>query len=206
YDNVRLVAKYEDGTEIIGEHNIDVPNHKPGLRITNLETHPIAKLDEEAKRAIIAADLIILGPGDFYTNTVANLIVKGMVQAIKKSKGKVLFIANLMDSPSEAPAYTLSNFTNDLKKYMPLTLIDYILVNNNLDFPKKALKDYEKENAHPIKDDLGMKDLYPGAKIIRADLLSETIPERSKGDNLSRSMIRHDSDKLCKAILNLVLA
>jgi len=202
YDNVRLVAKYEDGSEVIGEHNIDVPDHKPGLKIINLETRPAAKIDEEASQAIIDSDLIILGPGDFYTNTVANLIVEGVVPALKDSKGKIMFIANLMDSPSEAPGYSLSNFMNDLAKYMPLKLIDYVLVNNNLNFPKQALAAYEKENAHPIKDDLEIRFVHPGVKIIRTDLLSGKIPEKTKGDKLGRSMIRHDPSKLCKAIFN----
>ncbi len=203
YDNVRLVAKYEDGTEVVGEHNIDVPHHKPGLRITNLETRPEAKIDEESKLAILESDLIILGPGDFYTNTVANLIVEGVVPALKESKGKLVFIANLMDSPSEAPNYMLSDFINDLKKYIPLELVDYVLVNNNLSFPKQALEAYDKENAHPIKDDLE-DSTESGIKIIRADLLSRMIPEKVKGDSLGRSMIRHDPAKLSSAILSLI--
>lgn len=206
YDNVRLVAKYGDGTEVVGEHNIDVPNHKRGLKITDLQTKPKAKIDEEARLAITDADLIILGPGDFYTNTIANLIVEGVVPAVKASKAKVVFIANLMDSPSETPGYKLSDFIGDIKKYMPLNLLDYVLVNNNLNFPKLALDAYKKENAYPIKDDLGDNSSYAGVGIVRADLLSEMISEKAKGDKLRRSMIRHDPDKLCRAILSLVLS
>lgn len=205
YDNVRLVAKYEDGTEVVGEHNIDVPDHKSGLKITSLETRPQARIDEEARAAILTADLIILGPGDFYTNTVANLIVEGVVPALGESKGKVMFVANLMDSPSEAPGYRLSDFFNDLKKYMPLERIDYVLVNNNLSFPKAALEAYEKENAHPIEDDLKENMIQPGVKIVRTDLLSDQVPVKAKGDNLSRSMIRHDPEKLNKAIIDLIV-
>lgn len=204
YDNVRLVAKYEDGSENIGEHKIDVPDN-PGLRIIDLTTRPSAKIDEEARLAIINADLIILGPGDFYTNTVANLIVEGVVSAIQESKGRVVFIANLMDSPTEAPDYKLSDFFSDLKKYMPLDLVDYVLVNNNLDFPTDALAAYKKENAHPIEDDLKEELINSKVKIVRTDLLSGVVPEKAKGDNLRRSMIRHDSEKLCKAIVDLIV-
>jgi len=204
YDNVRLVAKYEDGTELIGEHNIDVPRHKTGLRISDLRTKPDAWLNLQAKKAILTADLIIIGPGDFYTNTIANLVVDGVVPALEKTRGNVLFIANLMDSLSETPGYSLSDFFEDLKKYMPLRLIDYVLVNNNLDFPKPALEAYQKETAHPVKDDLNVNCLSTNTKIIRTDLLSEKIAEKTKGDNLNRSMIRHDQTKLCRAILSLL--
>lgn len=203
YDNVRLVAKYEDGTEVIGEDNIDAPHHKSGLKISSLETRPEAKIDDKARQAILDADLIILGPGDFYTNTVANLIVDGVVPALKQSKGKIMFIANLMDSPSEAPGYAISDFFNDLDKYMPLDRINYVLINNNLDFPKQALEAYENENAHPIKDDLESKIDGTNAKIVRKDLLSKIIPEKVKGDVINRSMVRHDPEKLSRAILEL---
>jgi uncharacterized cofD-like protein len=204
YDNVRLMAEYKDGTKIVGEHNIDVLRRKAGLRIINLKTIPSAKLNPEAKKAILNADLIIIGPGDFYTNTIANLIVDGVVPVLKKTRGKILFIANLMDSLSETPGYSLSDFFVDLKKYMSLSLINYVLVNNNYDFPKPAIEAYEKESAAPIKDDLGVENINPRVKIIRTDLLSENIPEKVKGDNINRSMIRHDPDKLCAAILEFV--
>jgi uncharacterized cofD-like protein len=203
YDNVRLVAKYEDGTEAVGEHNIDVPQH-PGLKIKNLKTLPVAKINPEAEKAILEADLIIIGPGDFYTNTIANLVVDGVVDALKRSKGKVIFIGNLMDSPSETPGYALSDFFDDLSEYMPLDLIKNVLVNSNKDFPESALKAYALENNFPVKDDLEIKDINPKVKIVRTDLLSEKIPEKDKGDALGRSMIRHDPEKLREAVLKLL--
>ncbi len=203
YDNARLVAEYEDGTKAIGEHNIDVPK-KAGVRIKLLKTEPNLRLDPKAEKAILTADLIIIGPGDFYTNTIANLIVDGIVDVLKKAKGEMLFIANLMDSRSETPGYSLSDFLGDLKKYMPLNLIKKILVNNNNNFPESALKAYAAENTFPVRDDLKVGDVNPDVKIIRTDLLSEKVPEREKGDVLVRSMIRHDPDKLRDAILDLV--
>jgi uncharacterized cofD-like protein len=203
YDNARLEAEYDDGTKALGEHNIDVPKH-PGVKIKNLKTVPLVRLNFEAKKAILEADLIIIGPGDFYTNTIANLIVDGVVDTLKESKGKVLFIANLMDSHSETPGYSLSDFFVDLKKYMPLELVDYVLINNNNNFPKSALKMYAFEETFPVKDDLEKKHVNPEVKIVRTDLLSEKVIEKENGDTLSRSMIRHDSDKLCAAILEFV--
>jgi len=202
YDNVRLIAKYEDGSELSGEHNIDVAKNS-GARIKELRTLPVAKISPEAEKAILEADLIILGPGDFYTNTIVNLIVDGVVPALKKTKGKILFIGNLMDSKSETPGYALSDFIGDLGKYMPIELIKYVLVNNNLNFPKDVLSAYAAEDTYPIKDDLTNNDTH-GFKLMRTDLLSETVAEKEAGDKIRRSIIRHDPDKLREAVLKIV--
>lgn len=203
YDDVRLVAKYDDGSEVVGEHNIDTPKKK-GRRIVNLRTSPVAVLNQEAKKAILNADFIIMGPGDFYTNTIANLVVDDVVSIIKKSRAKILFVANLMDSPSETPGYKLSDFFNDFEKYLPLETLDYVLVNNNRKFPAKALKAYADEDTFPIEDDINGNFHNSKTKIIRTDLLSTKIPKKEKGDVLSRSMIRHDSKKLSSAILKIL--
>ncbi len=203
YDNVRLVAEYENGKKVIGEHNIDVPKY-PGSRIKNLTTTPKAKINKEAEKAILDADLIIIGPGGFYTNTIADLVVDGVVGALNNTKGKIMFIGNLMNSMSETPYYSLSDFFEDLKKYMPLTLFDYVLVNNNTNYPKAALRAYAEMDNFPIEDDLKIGQVNPNVRIIRTDLLSDKLPKKEKGDKLFRSIIRHDSNKLRKAILKVV--
>jgi len=204
YDDVRLLATYEDGSQVLGEHHIDEPTHNGKLKIVNLETKPKAKLNPEAKEELLKADLIILGPGDFYTNTIANLIIEGMVETLTQSSAKIMFISNLMTKYGEAYNYTLRNFVDDLGKYLPLELLDYVLINNNFDFSTKALALYKKEQSIPVKDDLKAGNLNSHVKLIRANLLSKLIPSQVKGDNLKRSMIRHDSKDLAKIILSLM--
>jgi len=204
YNNVRLVATYENGNEVIGEHLIDEPEHDGKLKITNLQTRPEAYLDKEAEKVILNADLIIMGPGDFYTNTVANLIINGMSQALQKSKAKILFISNLMTKYGETYNYTNKDFIIDLAKYMPIELMDYVLINNNHNFSKDILTSYEKEESIPIQDDINTTDINSHSKIIRADLLSKYVPQKDKGDVLKRSMIRHDSDMLAVEIMKLL--
>ncbi len=203
YDDVRLVATYEDGSQVIGEHHIDEPNHDGKLKITDLETRPKAKLSLEAKQALLTADLIILGPGDFYTNTIANLIVDNMVETLKKSQAKILFISNLMTKYGETYNYTVRNFFKDLATYLPLELINYVLINNNLKFPDKILSLYKEENSIPVKDDLTSSDINNHVRLIRADILSRSVSKPTMGDNLKRSMIRHDPNYLAKEIIKL---
>ena len=96
HDMAQLVAVYEDGSVVIGEHNIDQPSHDGTLRIKRTMTKPNAKLNPEARGAILQADVVILGPGDFYTNTVADLVIEGVVEALLECDALVVFIVNII--------------------------------------------------------------------------------------------------------------
>lgn len=204
YDDVRLVATYEDGTEVIGEHYIDEVAHDGTLRITKLETVPAARLNPEAREALLAADLIILGPGDFYTNTIANLVVAGLPEILAQTKAKVVFITNLMTKYGETYNYTLKDFTQDLAQYISLDSLDYVLINDNESFPAEALALYEAEHSIPIEDNLTWGDVGAGTQLVRANLLSTTIETAQKGDVLKRSILRHDPEKLVRQLMQLV--
>ena len=207
YGDARLVATYEDHSEIFGEHHIDDPKgegHDGTLRIQDLRTEPRCEISPEADQAIRNADLVILGPGDFYTNTVANLIVDGVVDAISNSKGKVCFISNLMAKYGETYGYNLKDFFVDLEKYMSPKEIDYVLINENMEFPTDLLKLYEQEHDMPIRDNITEADVHPGVKLVRQDMLSQRIQEKTKGDVLARSVVRHDPEKIAQIISNLL--
>lgn len=205
FDDARLVAKYEDGTEVVGEHLIDEPDERDGtLRIVDVYTKPQSKISTEAKQAIENADLIILGPGDFYTNTVANLVIEGVVDAMSASKGKVVFISNLMAKYGETYGYTLKDFFVDLKKYMPLKSIDYVLINTSTNYPTDILKLYEYNHDMPVQDNISSSDIHDEVEIIRTDLLSEAIAQKQAGDTLSRSMVRHSPEKVASTIADIL--
>lgn len=208
YDDVRLIAKYEDGNEVIGEHEIDEPKHDGKLKIKKLYTIPKAKISPEARKAILESDFIILGPGDFYTNTVANLVIKGVPEAIKKSKAKLIFITNLMTKYGEAYDYKVSDYLLDLDKYLPLENLDLVLINSDTKFPSRALKKYQQEHSKPVEDDLDEPavdlKLSQDLQIIRAPLLSREIQKSQLGDNLNRSILRHSPELLKKQIRTLI--
>jgi len=202
YENTSLVATYQDGTEVLGEHYIDISNPKVAKqRIVGLRTIPKIKIDDSARSAIAHADMIILGPGDLYTNTVANLVVTGVSEAIESSMAKVVFVMNLMSRPGETYGYKASDFLTDLSKYLNPDRIDYIVVNSETSHSPAILKKYEAEGSTPVEDDLS--DKWHLAKIIRARMRATNRPEIGKGDKLVRSMVRHDPELLAKVIYGI---
>lgn len=200
-DDVQLVARYENGHQVVGEHYIDEPKHDGRLRIVELETIPKAKAYPLAIKAIKEADLVVIGPGDLYTSLVCNLIVDGISQALKKTRGKVVYVVNLMARYGQSYKYTAKDHFKVIEKYLERNTVDYVLVNNNLKFAKTILAKYREEHSFLVKDDL---DELKTPKVIRADLLSSAVAKKAKGDILRRSMIRHDPKKLAENLLGFL--
>jgi uncharacterized cofD-like protein len=200
-DDVQLVARYENGHQVVGEHYIDEPRHDGRLKIVELETIPQARAYQKAVEAILEADLVILGPGDLYTSIVCNLVVEGIPQALRRTAGKVVYVMNLMARYGQSYQFTAYDHVAVLEKYLGNGVLDYVLVNNNTKFPRSILRRYKEENAFLVKDDLGNSQAY---KVIRRNFLSLKIVQRTKGDKLRRSMIRHDPKKLARAIMKFL--
>ncbi len=201
FDKTNLVATYENGKQVLGEHEIDEPTKVQGkYRITGLEVIPKASINKEAIKAVESADFVILGPGDFYTSVLPNIIIDGVAASLRKTKAKIVFVMNLMTKFGQTSGFTASDFVNEIKKYIGRNP-DIVIINNSKDFPKNILAKYKAEGAEIVKDDLNG---ISGIRVIRKKLVSSKIYEKPKSDKLVRSLIRHDSEKLAKAVIDLL--
>lgn len=202
FDDTHLVARYSNGRQVLGEHFIDEPEEEQGKhKIIDLETVPEARANKKAIKAIKNADLIVLGPGDLYTSIICNLVVKGISEAIRKSKAKVCYVMNLMTKFGETNDYTAKDHLTELEKYLNKGAVDFCLVNKNKKFSNSVLERYIQEKAVPVKDDL---DEVEDVEVVRGDFVSSKVYKKAKGDKLKRSLIRHDSDKLAKSVMSLI--
>ncbi len=205
FDDVRLVAEYENGLILTGEHEIDEPKHGGGVHIVRMRTEPEAVLDEEAQQALLSADYILMGPGDFFTNTIANFVVKGVKETLLQSQAKKIFVTNLMTKYSETHEYTLRTFLDEIGKYYDPNGLDYVVINSNLEYPTDALEKYKQQNSVPVQDDVD-GDTYNGATLLRADLVSTETYTKAKGDALNRSILRHSPKKCAEFFREQFLA
>ena len=200
FEKTNLVATYANGKQVLGEHCIDEPDRKTGKsRITNLQVFPKIEANEDALKAINSADLIILGPGDFYTSILPNIVVDGIAQKIARSKGKVVFVMNLMTKYGQTIGFTATDFISEVRKYLGKNP-DIVLINKEKKIPHTVLSKYKEEKADLVFDDIKESKI----KIIRKKLISNKTYIKPKSDKLFRSLIRHDSDKLAKAIVDLL--
>lgn len=199
-DKVHLAATFSSGRAVVGEHDIDEP--KPEHihdRITTLFLTPIAKLSVEAKEALLSADCIIFGPGDFYTSILANAVVTGFADAVKESQATILFVANLMARPGQTIGMHLADYVAEFHRYVSV-LPDLIMVPDTL-LPGELVQHYaDTEGVHPVSHEITDERIrLHAAPIINQERF---LPEA--GDVLTRSLIRHDSDALAAAIVGLL--
>jgi uncharacterized cofD-like protein len=198
-ENCSLVAEYENGSKLIGEHNIDEPPypHDGRLKIVRLYTEPEVAACAPVLEAIKNSDLIILGPGDLYGSIAANLVVRGVADVIKLSNAKVVYVMNLTNKFGQTFNFKASDFLLEITKYLQKEP-DYILINNG-QMPDAIIEKYKLENGYPVEN-----DLQDSAKVIEADLIASEEIVTEKGDVVKRSLIRHDPEKVSNVIEGLL--
>jgi len=194
-----LVAKYEDGVELVGEHAIDEPDaSRAESRIIELSLSPRAKITDSASQTLAKADLIVLGPGDLYTSVLANCVVDGVSEAIRDAKAKVVYVCNLMTKLGQTDRMTADDHVVEISKYIG-RCPDFTLVNCTA-LPEDLLKKYREDSEFPVK----LGENKADCKLIQLDLLATESVQTTKGDLLKRSLIRHDPDKLAKKLMEIL--
>ncbi|MBY4797043.1 YvcK family protein [Collinsella sp. AGMB00827] len=82
---------------------------------------------EPAVRAILAADLIVMGPGSLFTSLLPNLLVPGIAEALAKTKARRLFICPKADVPGETEGMDAEAYIDALEQAGFLELLDTAL-------------------------------------------------------------------------------
>jgi uncharacterized cofD-like protein len=195
-DDVRLIAEYDDGSIVKGEHYIDEPGKD--INIVKLRLDGTAKAYPQALEVISKADYIILGPGDLYTTLLPNLLVNEIKKSIKKSKAKVVYISNLMTKIGQTRHRSLKDIVKIIEEHIGRRL-DYILINNGR-IPKEAYQRYIADGEHLIQNDLEEGN---SRILVYQDLVANDDIKREKGDILKRSLVRHDPQKLGRTLYHI---
>ena len=187
--NVRIAAELNDGSVVHGETNIS----KVGKEIDRLYLEPEdCSPMREAIRAIENADVITVGPGSLFTSLLPPLLVRGVSEAIEKSKAVKIFISNLMTQPGETDGFTARLHLEIVREHSPDLNFDYLIVNKQPISPHQS-ELYESEGAEQIGIHGSMADeTIEGAKVVRVDLLADD------------EMVRHDPARLAATVLNCI--
>jgi uncharacterized cofD-like protein len=176
---VTLVASI-NGRSVEGESTIPKQHQPIGhvfLKPDGVQVNP------EAAQAILNAELIIVGPGSLYTSILPNLLVEGMVEAIKASPALKLYICNLAAQPGETDGYGVDDYLRVIREHVGANLFDFVLVNSNTSHAPTG------GQAAVIFRPLDTTR-HPEVRFIASDVVNVRIPSHHDPDKLARTIMR----------------
>lgn len=91
-----------------------------------------ARAYPEAIRAILQADLIVAGPGSFFTSVLPNLLVPGVRDAICASAAPHIYVCNVATQAGETDNFTVSRHMAKLREHTGMAFTN-VLANDNYD-------------------------------------------------------------------------
>ncbi len=96
----------------------------------------------EAVRAILAADMIVAGPGSLYTSVMPNLLVPEIAQAVQASQGLKVYICNIATQPGETIGYNVSDHICAIERHTGQGMFQYVLANDVFDVRSAARRNF----------------------------------------------------------------
>ena len=150
---------------------------------------PAPPINPEAETAILDSELIVIGPGSLFTSILPNLLVDGMVEALRATPAVKVYICNVATQPGETTGFTVSEHLDAIEDHVGGNLFDYVVVNGNysLALPPSAVEagisrvtfDRDRAATRPVH-------------YILADVVSPRISSH------------HDPEKLARVIMKRV--
>ncbi|GAC1321065.1 MAG: YvcK family protein [Chloroflexota bacterium] len=182
--DVQICAEFVDGTDICGESQVPEVG-KPISRIRLKPEHPNAQ--PEAVKAILEADLIVLGPGSLYTSVVPNLLVDGIAKALLQGEGVKIYVCNVATQPGETDGYDIDAHIAALTKHMPGNVmpVDVVIAASD------ALEPVALDSGITLVRSQGSQS-HPGRpRLVVDDVVRDDHP------------LRHDPDKLASILMRV---
>lgn len=188
-DNVILMGEMADGSIVEGEHNITM--NKSDIKRVFYKEEPVPT--KEAVEAIEDADLIILSMGSVFTSIIPNLICEEIIEAIDRSKAKIMYACNMVTQPGETDKFKVSDHVALLNTYLGKRKIDVVVANDGK-IDEEMAKRYESlEQKDPV-----VLDVKETKKIVKKVISDDYV-------TVKNNLLRHNVMKLSMHIFGYLL-
>jgi uncharacterized cofD-like protein len=181
-EGVELVARLEDGRVVRGETAIA----RAGGRVVDLRLGRPAEAPPEAIEAILAADLVVLGPGSLYSSVLASLLARGLPEALRTTAATRVLVVNLFAEPGETDGYDASDHVRAIRRHLG-DVVDVALVHRH---PSAAATRAGGAAAdlHPVGVDRANLEML-GVVPFAADLVDPADATRHDPQALARALL-----------------
>jgi uncharacterized cofD-like protein len=170
-----LRALVSDGTDaeprpVVGQVEVATT---PGnvVDVSLLPPHPAAC--PEAVKAVLDADLVVLGPGSWFSSVIPHLLVPELAAAVCSTSATRLVLLNLRSATAETEAYLPENLLEVLSLYAPELGVDIVLADSGSVTDRPTLVSAAS---------------MLGAELVLADLADDAAPDQHDTDRLTAAL------------------
>jgi uncharacterized cofD-like protein len=187
-EDVTICAEFDDGNIVEGEAEITDYHGK----IKRVFIKPdYAKPYIKALERISNADLIVIGPGSLYTSIIPPMLFSSMIDTIRRSKARKVFVVNIMTEPGETDKFSASQHIEKVIKILGKGVINFAIINTGK-VSKNILEKYIASGSDFVEED-AKKVEEMGIRVIKGDFAIE------RGD-----LVRHNPEKLGETLMKLI--
>jgi len=173
------------GAELrVGESKVPIGDGHIDRVFLQPEDPPI---NPEAEAAVLDAEMVIIGPGSLFTSILPNLLVDGMIPALRASPAIKVYVCNVAGQPGETFGYTVSEHLEAIEAHVGVNLFDYVVVNSNLAPPLPASA--RRAGVDRVTFDRAKASQH-AVRYILADVVSPTISSHHDPDKLARVVMK----------------
>lgn len=199
--DIRLFMELENHSFLSGEHEINISKKFEKVGVKRVFLKPKPTVNPLAVKAILDADMVVIGPGSHYCAIIPNLLVPGVAEALRKTKAKVVYNVNLISRQGQTDLFSLEDYVREINSYIGESRIDFVTFNTRKP-SDRLLKKYQASGRLVSF----RKDTERQYRVIQTDLLSREKVIMKPGDKIAatRAFIRHDPHKLAKVLMMLL--
>ncbi len=184
-EQATLCAEYSDGSTTRGEVEVD-NGQLEGRRITRIWLDPPVTIHPATARAIAEFDVVLIGPGSFYTSLMPIFHVSGAREAIARVRGPVILVANLLTEGRGMVGFTVGEAVRQMREAIGRP-IDVVIANSAPPPSEDARTRYAAEHKTPLP----IGEIPPECEVVTGEFWSGDIA-------------RHDRRRLAYAVWSVV--
>ncbi len=136
----------------------------------------------EAIRAILSADMVVIGPGSLYTSVLPNLLVPDIARAVRSSRAFRVYVCNVATQRGETDHYSCADHWAAITQHAGDGLADLVVANDCMDASMP-------ENTSPVAP--------PENGLLEVPTYTTDLVDHDRA-------WRHDSDQLAERLISLL--